>query len=170
MNSRRLKRSGFTLVELMIAISIIGILASIAIPKFADMVRRTQEGQTKGNLGAIRSAMSVFYADNEGQYPQLVESLSFLTVNGKYLTAIPSHSMPPYHPSSTQSSASWECGPPYPCINFGMSNELAMDAAGSMLGYTLAWFIDDDPQDANFGSVLLDCGHTDSKGSLWTSY
>src|SRR5665213_561875 len=64
------KQKGFTLVELMIVVAIIGILAAVAIPKFAQMLEKSREGATKGNLGAIKSAVSNYYADQQGNYPQ----------------------------------------------------------------------------------------------------
>jgi prepilin-type N-terminal cleavage/methylation domain-containing protein len=65
----KIKTNAFTLIELMIVVAIIGILASIAIPKFADLIRKLQEATTKGNLGVLRSALSIYYVDNEGFYP-----------------------------------------------------------------------------------------------------
>src|SRR5208283_4150277 len=83
-----------TLIELMIVVAIIGILAAIAIPKFASLIRKSGEGASKGNLGAIRSALSIYYGDMEGLYPQLVTAL---TINGKYLSSLPSAKAPNYH-------------------------------------------------------------------------
>ena len=79
-------KKGFTLIELMIVVAIIGILAAIAIPKFAELIRKSSEGASKGNLGAVRSAMSIYYGDMEGIYPTLMASL---TVAGKYLNVVP---------------------------------------------------------------------------------
>ena len=63
-------RRGFTLIELMIVVAIIGTLSAIAVPKFASLVRKSQDGATKGNLGRLRSAMSIYYSDMEGYYPR----------------------------------------------------------------------------------------------------
>ncbi|HTB33233.1 MAG TPA: type II secretion system protein [bacterium] len=71
------KQKGFTLVELMIVVAIIGILAAVAIPKFAQMLEKSREGATKGNLGAIRSAVSNYYADQQGWYPVSMDTVSY---------------------------------------------------------------------------------------------
>ncbi|MBN2753770.1 MAG: type II secretion system protein [Candidatus Goldbacteria bacterium] len=63
------KQNGFTLIELMIVVAIIGILSAVAIPKFSDMLEKSREGATKGNVGAIKSAVSIYYGDNQGVFP-----------------------------------------------------------------------------------------------------
>jgi len=60
---------GFTLTELLIAIAIISLLVVIAMPRFGHMVRKSREAVSKGNLGALRSAISIYYADNVGIWP-----------------------------------------------------------------------------------------------------
>src|ERR1700674_37573 len=91
----------FTLIELMIVVAIIGILAAIAIPKFASLIRKSSEGATKGQLGSIRSALSIYYGDMEGQFPNTWYAL---TISGKYLAAIPIAKTPNYHADNSQTT------------------------------------------------------------------
>ena len=138
-----MRKKGFTLIELMIVVAIIGILAAIAIPKFAELIRKSSEGASKGNLGAVRSALSIYYGDMEGQYPA---DLPALTVSGKYLSAIPVAKAPNYHADSSAV----------------VDQTLANDAAG--------WSYNDTVGNANFGTLWVNCTHTDTKSSIWTSY
>src|ERR1700692_3515613 len=93
---KNLQKKGFTLIELMIVVAIIGILAAIAIPQFANLVGKSQEGRTKANLGTIRSALSIYYGDTEGWYPQdtLANGLNTLSASGKYLQSVPNADLP----------------------------------------------------------------------------
>ena len=137
------KNKGFTLIELMIVVAIIGILAAIAIPKFAELIRKSSEGASKGNLGAVRSALSIYYGDMEGQYP---DQLPSLTVSGKYLSAIPLAKAPNFHADASS-----------------VANQTASNNAGG-------WSYNNTLTDANLGTVWVNCTHTDTKGSVWTTY
>jgi MSHA pilin protein MshA len=57
-----MQKRGFTLIELVMVIVIIGVLAAIAIPKFVGLTTEAKVAATKGGLGAIRSAVAIQYA------------------------------------------------------------------------------------------------------------
>ena len=57
------KQKGFTLIELVIIIVILGILAAIAIPKYLDMTRESADATARGVLGGLRSANSMVFAE-----------------------------------------------------------------------------------------------------------
>ena len=143
---KELSKKGFTLIELMIVVAIIGILAAIAIPKFAELIRKSSEGASKGNLGALRSALSIYYGDMEGQYPSNVAAL---TIGGKYITALPLAKAPNYHSDG---------------------NAVVLLAAQATPNDAGSWWYNEQTTNANVGNVLVNCTHTDTKGSIWTTY
>ena len=62
---KRLKsQSGFTLIELVIIILVLGILAATAIPKFYDMTVKAKDAAEKGVVGGVRGGISIVYASN----------------------------------------------------------------------------------------------------------
>jgi general secretion pathway protein G len=146
MRDRQPRKSGFTLIELMIVVAIIGILAAIAIPKFAELVRKSSEGAGKGNLRAVRSALAIYYGDMEGQYPS---QLAALTIAGKYLLTIPNTKSPNYHADTSVES----------------NGTLQAVTEGSS-----GWWYDNVTSDGNLGSMIVRCLHTDSKGTVWSTY
>ncbi len=75
---------GFTLIELLVVVSLIVLLASIALVQYSNSVQRAREGVLKEDLFRMRDAIDQFYAD-KNKYPASLDEL----VSEKYLRAIP---------------------------------------------------------------------------------
>ena len=78
------KQNGFTLIELMIVITMIGILATLALPTFRYSHIRAKEAVLKKDLFYMRDCIDQFYVDKE-RYPYTLEEL----VTEGYLRSIP---------------------------------------------------------------------------------
>jgi len=75
---------GFTLLELIVVVAMIGILAAIALPNLIQMPTRSKEAVLKTNLRTIRQALDQFYGDL-GHYPETLDAL----VEEGYLRNVP---------------------------------------------------------------------------------
>ncbi len=95
MGREKKSEAGFTLVELMIVMAIIGILASLAIPSFVGAIRQAREAVLREDLHVMRTAIDSYTADKE-KAPQSLQDL----ITDGYLKSIPIDPM-------THSSDSW---------------------------------------------------------------
>ncbi|MBX3234617.1 MAG: prepilin-type N-terminal cleavage/methylation domain-containing protein [Nitrospiraceae bacterium] len=75
---------GFTIIELMIVVTIIGILATLAIPSYQAAVVKAKEGALRQNLFSLRDVIDQHRAD-KGKYPETIQSL----VAAGYLRRVP---------------------------------------------------------------------------------
>jgi type II secretion system protein G len=140
----RRNESGFTLVELMVVVAIMGILAAVAIPKYVSMTNKSKEGATKGSLAAIRSALSIYYGDNEQEFP--TDNLACLTIMEKYMPSLPPAKIPPNHDDA-----------------YNIYTQVTPTDVGS-------WSYNNDPTTRAWGQIVVGCTHSDISGNVWTSY
>ena len=83
--SKANNQGGFTLIELVIIIVVLGILAAVAIPKYQDITGEAKEAAGRAALGSIRSGITIFYANQAvttgtAIWPSLAELETYGTV------------------------------------------------------------------------------------------
>ncbi len=94
---QRLHNTGFTLIELMIVVVILGLLATIIMPKILDRPEQARRMKAKVDIRGIESALALFKTDT-GRFPTTSEGLDVLVSNqgikgynaGGYLDKVPS--------------------------------------------------------------------------------
>lgn len=130
------------MVEMLIVVCIIGILAAIAVPKFASLIRRSHEATTKGNLSALRHAIAMYYTHNEGRYP--TDNLGSL-VSGGYINKIP-YVWTSHHPKGDS-------------VGAGSEAQWAADPN--------KWYYFNLSTDQKYGQIVVNCSHPDLNGRPW---
>jgi prepilin-type N-terminal cleavage/methylation domain-containing protein len=78
------RRSGFTLIELIVVMAIVALLVSIAAPRYLQSVDRAKEASLRSSLQVMRHAIDQFAADR-GRYPESLQEL----VERRYLRQLP---------------------------------------------------------------------------------
>ena len=94
------RKSGFTLIELIVTLSIIALLVSIIAPHYTGRILRAEEAVLRENLLLLRDALDKHYSD-AGRYPDALAEL----VSKRYLRALPRDPL-------TRSTDSWIVVPP----------------------------------------------------------
>ncbi|MCP5207451.1 MAG: pilin [Hahellaceae bacterium] len=79
-------QQGFTLIELMIVVAIIGILAAVAIPAYQDYIARSQASEAVSLASGGKTPLAEFYAD-KSRFPTSASSVMG-TTRGKYVSTI----------------------------------------------------------------------------------
>ncbi len=156
--------SGFTLIELMIAVAIVGFLIAVAIPKFAGMKQKATEGAAKGNLGIIRSNVEVYRGENMNIPPGAITN-----------TTVPGWSNI-LHPNCTNFWKGQETQPPENTVGTPSAVRTRRDVFNSNMA-----ILSDVTTDGNFGQggwfyrntdgeVFVNTAGTDTSGERYTNW
>jgi type IV pilus assembly protein PilE len=86
MNTLKVVQKGFTLIEVMIVVAIIGLIAAIAIPSYTDYVKQGKAAEATGNLADLRVKMEQCFQDNRDYTNAACVALCAPTNGNKYFT------------------------------------------------------------------------------------
>lgn len=111
-NDLFLKNRGFSLVELLLIMVVVGILIALCLPAFVASRRKAQQSACASNLANLNHSLSLYLADNDGIYPPIMsepvvnhsitnQSLEWSNLLQPYISShdfpsCPAHELPPY--------------------------------------------------------------------------
>ncbi len=164
------RTKGFTLIELMVVVVILGILAVVVAPRIPDLVKKANEGATKGSLSTMRSTLNIYYSDVEGYYPATVwtfqddnspngtaSTVLHDTLVPHYIKKIPHVKCPTAHSGSGDTVYVYEDVPT-------SSTTLPSATDGNAWGYGSEY------GSPSYGNIIVNCYHTDTGGTVWCTY
>lgn len=88
-------RNGFTLIELIVVLTIVSLMLSIVVPRYFYSIDKAKESMLRQNLSSMRQTIDKFYGDM-GRYPNSLDEM----VQRKYIRAVPSDPL-------TESTTTW---------------------------------------------------------------
>jgi type II secretory pathway pseudopilin PulG len=135
----------------MIVVGIVAILTAIAMPRFGELLEKSREGATKGNIGAILSSLAIYSADNASNMPRTITSVEYT----KYLDRIPPVKVT--HPYGGFRM-------------LGSNRDVDTIDYGNTGSFLFATDTDGWKYDANTGRVWVNNGQTDTQGVFYTYY
>ena len=116
-----MNRKGFTLVEVLIVVIIIGILSAIGIPQFAASIEKAKGGEARAGLGHLQTGEKVYYAENE-YYTTNTADLDITLTQKFWAFTIATPSSTTYTATATRSGGTYS------------GQTLTMDQAGTISG------------------------------------
>ncbi len=116
-----MKKKGFTLVEVLIVVIIIGILAAIGIPQFASSIEKAKGGEARAGLGHTQTGEKVYFAENE-YYTSNLSDLDITLTQRYWAFSISTPSSTTYTVTATRSGGT------------RAGQTLTMDQAGTVSG------------------------------------
>lgn len=134
---------GFTVIEIVVMVAVLGVVAAITVPKFQTMLYQSREGRTKTHLGDLRGALAIYYSDNFGLFPSddgTPETRLASALVPRYLKRIPAVELPHFHPNQSNTVQD------------------RFDDSGDWVYTTLDGF------------VAVNCTHADTKGLAISSW
>jgi len=126
----------------MITVAVIGLLVSVALVNYQSMLRKAEDASTFGNLGSLRSALSIYYGENE-QFPR--DGLESITAGWRYLQEMAVMKTTMHSPTTA------------------VTTEAVPSEAGR-------WSYSHNDGEETWGKITVGCLHRDTRGVIWSSY